>query len=137
MVEAPGTAPGSEWFIAAAIYRHSRQAGSLNIEAKGSRRKGGRAVLQSFCWVASGASAILMPRPSDICSTSLPSPDLIRGLTQQSHPLPTHPRERRAIAMSHGLHLCAVGRGTGRGQMRLELNRADQRNSLRQGIWLG
>jgi hypothetical protein len=24
MVEAPGTAPGSEWFIAAAVYRHSR-----------------------------------------------------------------------------------------------------------------
>ena len=33
-VEAPGTAPGSEWFIATAIYFHSRQAGSLNIRAK-------------------------------------------------------------------------------------------------------
>jgi hypothetical protein len=31
-VEAPGAAPGSEWFIAAAIYFHSRQAGRLNIE---------------------------------------------------------------------------------------------------------
>jgi hypothetical protein len=30
-VEAPGAAPGSEWFIAAAIYFHSRQAGTLNI----------------------------------------------------------------------------------------------------------
>jgi len=27
-VEAPGTAPGSEWFIATAIYFHSRQAGT-------------------------------------------------------------------------------------------------------------
>ena len=34
-VEAPGTAPGSEWFIATAIYFHSRQAGTLNIGAKG------------------------------------------------------------------------------------------------------
>src|SRR5262252_4694640 len=41
MVEAPGTAPGSEWFITTAIYRHSRQAGSLNIGANGLRRKGG------------------------------------------------------------------------------------------------
>jgi hypothetical protein len=31
-VEAPGAAPGSEWFIAAAIYFHSRQAGTPNIE---------------------------------------------------------------------------------------------------------
>jgi hypothetical protein len=33
-VEAPGTAPGSEWFIATAIYFHSRQAGTLNIGRK-------------------------------------------------------------------------------------------------------
>ena len=31
MVEAPGTAPGSEWFIAQAIYRHSQQADNFNI----------------------------------------------------------------------------------------------------------
>ena len=31
LVEAPGTAPGSEWFIAQAIYRHSRQADTLYI----------------------------------------------------------------------------------------------------------
>src|SRR6202163_2973441 len=30
-VEAPGTAPGSEWFIATAIYFHSRRTGMLNI----------------------------------------------------------------------------------------------------------
>jgi hypothetical protein len=34
-VEAPGTAPGSEWFIATAVYCHSRQAGAPNIGGKG------------------------------------------------------------------------------------------------------
>ena len=34
-VEAPGTAPGSEWFIATAIYFHSRRTGTPNIGAKG------------------------------------------------------------------------------------------------------
>jgi hypothetical protein len=34
-VEAPGTAPGSEWFIATAIYFHSRRTGTLNIGCKG------------------------------------------------------------------------------------------------------
>ena len=34
-VEAPGTAPGSEWFIATAIYFHSRRTGTLNIGGKG------------------------------------------------------------------------------------------------------
>jgi hypothetical protein len=33
-VEAPGTAPGSEWFIATVIYFHSRQAGTPNIGRK-------------------------------------------------------------------------------------------------------
>jgi hypothetical protein len=42
MVEAPGTAPGSEWFITTAIYRHSRQAGPLNIGANESGRKSPR-----------------------------------------------------------------------------------------------
>jgi chromate transporter len=42
MVEAPGTAPGSEWFIATAIYRHSRQAGEANIGANGPKRKSRR-----------------------------------------------------------------------------------------------
>src|SRR5712664_3596691 len=45
MVEAPGTAPGSEWFIPTAIYRHSRQAGTANIGGNGRRRKSGRTVL--------------------------------------------------------------------------------------------
>ena len=31
MVEAPGTAPGSEWFITQAIYCHSRRADNSNI----------------------------------------------------------------------------------------------------------
>ena len=38
MVEAPGTAPGSEWFIASAVYRHSRT--SRQAEYKGAQ--GGR-----------------------------------------------------------------------------------------------
>ena len=39
MVEAPGTAPGSEWFITTAVYRHSRQASVHNIGPNGPRRK--------------------------------------------------------------------------------------------------
>jgi len=31
LVEAPGTAPGSEWLITKAIYRHIRFAPALNI----------------------------------------------------------------------------------------------------------
>src|ERR1700691_5337043 len=34
LVESPGTAPGSEWFIATAIYFHSRRTGTLNIGGK-------------------------------------------------------------------------------------------------------
>ncbi len=40
LVEAPGAAPGSEWFIAAAIYFHSRRTGIPNIGSNGRRRKG-------------------------------------------------------------------------------------------------
>jgi len=60
MVEAPGTAPGSEWFIAAAIYCHSRQAGRLNIGAKRPRRKsptgGFRSSRRSYRTRSSGRS---------------------------------------------------------------------------------
>ncbi len=31
MVEAPGTAPGSEWFISQVIYRHSWRTSPFNI----------------------------------------------------------------------------------------------------------
>src|SRR5690348_14149366 len=31
LVEAPGTAPGSEWFISTAVYFHSRRTGTPNI----------------------------------------------------------------------------------------------------------
>ena len=48
MVEAPGTAPGSEWFIATAIYRHSRQAGTPNIGANEPRRKSGSGGCANF-----------------------------------------------------------------------------------------
>src|SRR5215467_566622 len=40
LVEAPGTAPGSEWFIATTVYFHSRQAGTPNIGGKGRERQG-------------------------------------------------------------------------------------------------
>jgi hypothetical protein len=33
-VEAPGTAPGSEWFIATTVYFHSRRTGTPNIGGK-------------------------------------------------------------------------------------------------------
>jgi hypothetical protein len=40
MVEAPGTAPGSEWLITKAIYRHSRLAPTeLNIGPYGGEKK--------------------------------------------------------------------------------------------------
>jgi len=51
MVEAPGTAPGSEWFITTAIYRHSRQAGRPNIGANAPRRK---APLRQLCKASAG-----------------------------------------------------------------------------------
>src|SRR5215468_8225800 len=47
-VEAPGTAPGSEWFIATAIYFHSRQAGTPNIGANEPRRKSGSGGCANF-----------------------------------------------------------------------------------------
>jgi hypothetical protein len=40
LVEAPGTAPGSEWFITAAIYFHSRRTGTLNIGGIAAGKKG-------------------------------------------------------------------------------------------------
>ncbi len=46
LVEAPGTAPGSEWFIPTAIYRHSRQAGTANIGGSRRRRKSAEAILR-------------------------------------------------------------------------------------------
>jgi len=56
MVEAPGTAPGSEWFIPTAIYRHSRQAGTANIGGNGRRRKSERTVLCKESGVADQAA---------------------------------------------------------------------------------
>jgi hypothetical protein len=40
LVEAPGTAPGSEWFIATTVYFHSRRTGTPNIGGKGLERQG-------------------------------------------------------------------------------------------------
>src|SRR5437588_3145172 len=43
LVEAPGAAPGSEWFIATAIYFHSRRTGTPNIRCKDREGQGPRA----------------------------------------------------------------------------------------------
>ena len=40
LVEAPGTAPGSEWFIATTVYFHSRRTGTPNIGRKGFEKQG-------------------------------------------------------------------------------------------------
>src|SRR5712691_2819822 len=40
LVEAPGAAPGSEWFIAAALYFHSRRAGTPQYRAQKLRKTG-------------------------------------------------------------------------------------------------
>ena len=42
LVEAPGTAPGSEWFIATVIYFHSRRTGTPNIGCNFGGKKGRR-----------------------------------------------------------------------------------------------
>ena len=56
LVEAPGTAPGSDRFITQVIYRHSRRTGTLNIVWRVTMLKGeftaGEDRLQYF-WIAS------------------------------------------------------------------------------------
>jgi len=42
LVEAPGTAPGSEWFIATTVYFHSRRTGIPNIGRKRFEKQGFR-----------------------------------------------------------------------------------------------
>ena len=57
MVEAPGTAPGSEWLITKAVYRHSRLASTeLNIGSYAGEKKVDAPVTPSR---ESGASAML------------------------------------------------------------------------------
>src|SRR5262245_13551936 len=77
MVEAPGTAPGSEWFIATAIYRHSRQAGTPNIGANEPRRKSG-----------SGGCANFSPPLVSSCGERLGS----REAAHNCHNFPTPPQ---------------------------------------------
>ena len=48
LVEAPGTAPGSEWFIATTVYFHSRRTGTPNIGGKGFKKQGFRAKRTRF-----------------------------------------------------------------------------------------
>ena len=47
-MEAPGTAPGSEWFIATTVYFHSRRTGIPNIGAKGFKKQGFGEIIQQF-----------------------------------------------------------------------------------------
>ena len=51
LVEAPGTAPGSEWFIATVVYFHSRRAGTPNI---GGILRKDSALSQGSVWGFSG-----------------------------------------------------------------------------------
>jgi hypothetical protein len=60
-VEAPGAAPGSERFIAAAIYFHSRRTGTPNIGCKGSKKQSLKAALGMKRWQSVGAEKILEP----------------------------------------------------------------------------
>ncbi|MEH2495981.1 hypothetical protein V1294_002460 [Bradyrhizobium sp. AZCC 1678] len=43
-MEAPGTAPGSEWFIATVIYFHSRRTGTPNIGRNFGEKQGPKAL---------------------------------------------------------------------------------------------
>src|SRR6266849_2127144 len=93
MVEAPGTAPGSEWFIATAIYRHSRQAGTANIGVKGPRRKSRRAVLQTSAGPGArtcGSATLLVLRVYDQnCGLAI---DHVQALTVGACRIPPPPR---------------------------------------------
>src|SRR5262249_62423288 len=64
MVEAPGTAPGSDRFITTAVYRHSRLApAAMNISAQGLRKKTNGRRLQGGGGVTrAGPSAALWGR---------------------------------------------------------------------------
>ena len=61
-MESPGTAPGSEWFITTAIYRHSRLAPVLkNISAKGCRKKtAARSIAASLAGKTPGPNLIIV-----------------------------------------------------------------------------
>ena len=47
-MEAPGTAPGSEWFIATTVYFHSRRTGTPNIGGKRFEKQGFRVLKVRF-----------------------------------------------------------------------------------------
>ena len=80
MVEAPGTAPGSEWFITTAIYRHSRQAGSPNIGANGPKRKSGSRGCANTRW------PLRKPRLGLRCCKLLPAlVGGVPGLAEERH----------------------------------------------------
>ena len=68
VVEAPGTAPGSDRFIPTAIYRHSRQAGIGNIGATAGKIKWARVPQPSerghMCPRCDSAVRLLLPSPT-------------------------------------------------------------------------
>ena len=59
VVEAPGTAPGSEWFITSAVYRHSRSSRQNRYRGGRSKRKGRIRVGMPSC----EAIAAVSPQP--------------------------------------------------------------------------
>src|SRR5215813_14396079 len=72
LVEAPGTAPGSDGFIATAIYRHSRVApADTNISAEGYRRKCGHFAQKLGLTV--GVGSFRRSRRNRARETSLPA----------------------------------------------------------------
>jgi len=76
-VEAPGTAPGSEWFIATTVYFHSRRTGIPNIGRKAFEKQGFRAGWMRFP-LDRFRTVLAMARPSfyasDMSSDSAPAP---------------------------------------------------------------
>src|SRR6516164_2818435 len=61
MVEAPGTAPGSDRFIATAIYCHSRLAPApRNISVKGCRKKSGAGAMKLLSGGQSGVDRAVL-----------------------------------------------------------------------------
>jgi hypothetical protein len=64
VVEAPGTAPGSEWFITTAIYCHSRRTGRGNIWRTAEKKKPFRASFRALAPFSSGSSPSVTNEPS-------------------------------------------------------------------------
>jgi len=67
LVEAPGTAPGSEWFIATTVYFHSRRTGTPNIGGKGFKKQSFRGEALRFPldrFRQASGMILALPRPA-------------------------------------------------------------------------